>query len=39
MERLSGRQSRMAFEKQRRRNVIARPGCHEFIIMASKNAA
>ena len=33
MGRLSKRQRRMAFEKQRRRNVIARPGCHEFIIV------
>jgi hypothetical protein len=33
MGRLSKRQFRMAFEKQRRRNAIARPGCHEFIII------
>jgi len=33
MGRFSARQSCMAFEKQRRRNVMARPGCHEFIIV------
>jgi tRNA G18 (ribose-2'-O)-methylase SpoU len=33
MGRLSGRQNRMAFEKQWRRNVRARTGCHEFIIV------
>jgi tRNA G18 (ribose-2'-O)-methylase SpoU len=33
MGRLSGRQIRMAFEKQRRRNMVARPGCHELIIV------
>ena len=33
MGRLSKRQFRMAFEKQRRRNVVAKPGGHEFIII------
>ena len=33
MGRLSEHQIRMAFEKQRRRNVMAKPGCHEFIIV------
>ena len=33
MGRLSEHQIRMAFEKQRRRNVMAKPGCHDFIIV------
>jgi tRNA G18 (ribose-2'-O)-methylase SpoU len=33
MRRLSARQLRVAFDKQRRRIVIARPGCHAFIIV------
>jgi len=33
MGRLSARQIRIAFEKQRRRNVIARSGCHELVIV------
>ena len=33
MSRLTARQMRRAFDKERRRNVLAKPGCHHFIIV------
>ena len=33
MGRLSERQIKMAFDRQWRRNVLAQPGCHDFIIV------
>lgn len=33
MKRPSRRQLRHAFEKEKRRNLLAQPGCHEFIVV------